>query len=127
MKKKANSPQFSFRTRFLLHAGPRNVRRFINLWELYTDAVAKEAELRERDQVLDLESFTLLRRDNSAVLLCFSLIEYALGIDLEDEVYEDVNFMDAYWAACDYVCWTNVCFYCIFTDYFCTFIKPPLY
>jgi len=96
-----------FRTRFLLHAGPRNVRRFINLWELYTDAVAKEAELRERDQVLDLESFTLLRRDNSAVLLCFSLIEYALGIDLEDEVYEDVNFMDAYWAACDYVCWTN--------------------
>ena len=87
------------------------MKRFINLWERYTDAVAKEAELRERGQILDLKSFTPLRRQNSAVLLCFSLIEYTLGIDLEDEVYEDSTFMDAYWAACDHVCWANVCLY----------------
>jgi hypothetical protein len=85
------------------------VERFINLWKRYTDAVAREAELRERGQILDLKSFTPLRRHNSAVLLCFSLIEYTLGIDLDDEVYEDATFMDAYWAACDHVCWANVC------------------
>ena len=87
------------------------MRRFINLWERYTDAVAKEAELRERGQIPDLKSFIPLRRDNSAVLLCFSIIEYTLGIDLDDEVYEDATFMDAYWAACDHVCWANVCFF----------------
>jgi hypothetical protein len=86
------------------------VRRFTDLCERYTDAVAKEAELRERGRVLDVKSFIPLRRNNSAVLLCFSLVEYILGIDLEDEVYEDGTFLDAYWAACDFVCWSNVCF-----------------
>lgn len=85
------------------------MRRFADLCERYTDAVSKEAELRERGEVLDVKSFIPLRRDNSAVLLCFSLVEYILGIDLEDKVYQDIIFMDAYWAACDYVCWTNVC------------------
>jgi hypothetical protein len=85
------------------------MKRFIKLWEQYTVAVGKEAELRERGQVLDLKSFTRLRRDNSAVLPSFALVEYILGFDLEDEVYEDATFMDAYWAACDYVCWSNVC------------------
>ena len=87
------------------------MKRFIDLWERYANAVAKEAELRERGQILGLKSFTALRRQNSAVLLCFAIIEYTLGIDLEDEVYEDPTFMDAYWAACDHVCWANVCFF----------------
>lgn len=107
---KSHRPGFRFRARFLRLAGPRNERRFIDLCESYTDAVAIEAELRERGEVLDVKSFIPLRRNNSAVLLCFSLVEYILGIDLDDEVYEDATFMDAYWAACDYVCWSNVCF-----------------
>ncbi|KAF8802538.1 terpenoid synthase [Phlegmacium glaucopus] len=101
-----------FRARFLRLAGPRNMRRFAEFCKRYTDAVAEEAELRERGEVLDVKSFIPLRRDNSAVALCFSLVECALGIDLEDEVYEDTTFMDAYWAACDYICWTNdICSY----------------
>lgn len=98
------------------------MKRFINLWEKYTDSVAKEAELRERGQVLDIESFIPHRRDNSAILLCFSLIEYILGIDLEDEVYEDPTFLDAYWAACDHVWWANVCFTLLYHLYI--YIKP---
>lgn len=98
-----------FRARFLRLAGPKNVRRFGDLCETYTQCVAKEAELRERGQVLGVDDFIPLRRQNSAVLLCFSLVEYILGIDLDDEIYEDEAFMDAYWAACDYVCWANVC------------------
>lgn len=97
-----------FRIRFLRLAGPKNARRFSDLCEQYTQCVAREAELRERGEVLDLESFIPLRRNNSAVLLCFALAEYILGIDLDDEVYEDSTFRDAYWAACDFVCWANV-------------------
>ena len=67
-----------------------------------------EAELREKKKVADLASFIPLRRYNSAVLLCFALVEYILGIDLADDVYEDKTFLEAYWAACDHVCWANV-------------------
>jgi hypothetical protein len=97
-----------FRIRFLRLAGPKNAQRFSDLCEQYTQCVAREAELRERGEVLDLESFIPLRRNNSAVLLCFALAEYILGIDLDDGVYEDSAFRDAYWAACDFVCWANV-------------------
>lgn len=89
-------------------AGPNNIRRFTELCESYTDCVAREAELRERGEVLGLDDFVSLRRQNSAVLLCYSLVEYILGIDLADEVYEDATFAKAYWAACDFVCWANV-------------------
>jgi len=100
-----------FRARFLRLAGPKNVRRFANLCESYTQCVGREAELRERGHVLNVDDFIPHRRQNSAVLLCFALVEYILGIDLDDEVYEDKAFSDAYWAACDYVCWANVRFF----------------
>ncbi|KAJ3510122.1 hypothetical protein NLJ89_g4856 [Agrocybe chaxingu] len=96
-----------FRARFLRLAGPKNVARFVALCESYTACVGKEAELRESSQVLGVKEFIPLRRQNSAVLLCFSLVEYILGIDLDDEVYRDENFLNAYWAACDHVCWAN--------------------
>ncbi|KAH6909048.1 isoprenoid synthase domain-containing protein [Coprinopsis sp. MPI-PUGE-AT-0042] len=96
-----------FRERFVRLAGPNNIRRFAELCDSYTDCVAKEAELRERGEVLGLEDFIALRRQNSAVLLCYSLVEYILGIDLPDSVFDDPGFSKAYWAACDFVCWAN--------------------
>lgn len=67
-----------------------------------------EAELRERGEVLDVEPFIALRRENSAVRLCLDLIEYCWGIDLPDEVFEDEAFTEIYWAAVDLICWANV-------------------
>ncbi|KAF5309463.1 hypothetical protein D9619_012389 [Psilocybe cf. subviscida] len=96
-----------FRDRYRRLAGPRQVQRFNRLGEMYAECISAEAEFRERGEYPNLETFIPLRRNNSAVLLPFSLVEYALGIDLEDEVYEDPNFSAAYWAACDYVCWVN--------------------
>ncbi|KAF4613646.1 hypothetical protein D9613_007876 [Agrocybe pediades] len=96
-----------FRARFLSLAGPKNVKRFAELCESYTDCVAVEAELRERGEIPDLATFIPLRRNNSAVFLCLSLVECLLGIDLDDEVYEDENFKAALLAACDHVCWAN--------------------
>ncbi|KAF9534914.1 isoprenoid synthase domain-containing protein [Crepidotus variabilis] len=96
-----------FRARFLRLAGPNTVKRFADLCETYTQCVGREAELREHNQILGLEEFVPHRRQNSAVLLCFTLVEYVVGLDLKDEVYEDTTFRDAYFAACDYVCWSN--------------------
>ena len=72
------------------------------------EAVEREAELREMCEVLDMKSFETLRRENSAIRLCFGLFEFALGIDLPDDLFEDKAFMDLYWAAADMVCWANV-------------------
>ena len=89
-------------------AGANCRRRFLEHCEDYIEAISKEAEYRERDEVLDMERYETLRRENSAVRLCFMLAMYALGIDLPDEVFEDSTFMTVYFAACDLVCWANV-------------------
>nr|UPX76565.1 putative 1,10 3RNPP carbon cyclization sesquiterpene synthase 147 [Hypholoma fasciculare] len=96
-----------FRARFYRLAGPKNAKRWETLCQAYTDCVATEAELREQGKVLPLKDFIPLRRNNSAVVLCFALNEYNLGIDLDDEVYQDETFLEAYWAAVDHVCWAN--------------------
>ena len=89
-------------------AGANCRRRFLKHCEDYIEAISKEAEYRERDEVLDMERYETLRRENSAVRLCFMLSMYALDIDLPDEVFEDSAFMTVYFAACDLVCWANV-------------------
>lgn len=58
--------------------------------------------------MLDVQSYVRLRRNNSAVLSCFGLIEYAYGTDLPDEAFEDPGFRQLLDGACDIVCWTNV-------------------
>ena len=93
------------------YAAPASFRRFVNHSAAYVEAVAVEAELRERDEVLDVAHFIPLRRENSAVRACFGLFEFARGIELPDAVFEDETFMKLYWAAVDMVCWANVRFH----------------
>ena len=88
--------------------GPKCFKRFTGLCKNYIEAVAKEAELRERNEILDFETYKHLRRENSAVRLCYCLIEQAFGIDLPDEVFEDPVFKRMYFAAVDMVGWSNV-------------------
>ncbi|KAI0360075.1 terpenoid synthase [Trametes cingulata] len=96
-----------FKQRLLDSAGPNSYRRFLMHCDEYVNAVAREAEYRERGEVLDMESFQTLRRENSAIRLCFGLFEFALGIDLPDVIFHDPHFMTLYWAAADMVCWSN--------------------
>ncbi|RDB26083.1 Linoleate 10R-lipoxygenase COP4 [Hypsizygus marmoreus] len=96
-----------FRTRFLRLCRPKATARFLKHWETYCASVVKEAELREANTILDVDSFIALRRENSAVRLCYGLVEYCLGTDLPDDVFEDPTFMEIYWAAVDLVCWAN--------------------
>ncbi|KAI0261488.1 terpenoid synthase [Gloeopeniophorella convolvens] len=96
-----------FRERLTRTSGPCSFRRFLKHCEDYIDGVGREAEYRERGEVLDMESFKHLRRENSAIRLCFGLFEFSLGIDLPDEVFENPVFQNLYWAAADMVCWAN--------------------
>ncbi|KAI9000521.1 terpenoid synthase [Trametes punicea] len=96
-----------FTVRLLKHCGPLTYRRFIKHCRDYIEAVAKEAELRERGVVLDPKSYEILRRENSAVRFCFGLAGYALGIDLPDEVVEHPAFMAMHLSTVDMVCWSN--------------------
>ncbi|KAI5116915.1 hypothetical protein M0805_002120 [Coniferiporia weirii] len=96
-----------FRAHVLEQLGPKNLRRFLNSYKSYANAVGKEAEYREKGIVLSLEEYRIFRRENSAVQPCFDVIESCFGIDLPDEVYEDPTFKRIYNAALDMVLWSN--------------------
>ncbi|KAH8831311.1 isoprenoid synthase domain-containing protein [Flagelloscypha sp. PMI_526] len=96
-----------YRTRLLRRIGPNSARRFMKMCEDYINAVSREAKLRESGEILDLKPYIHLRRENSAVRLCFGLYEMCLGLDLPHYVFEDPSFMTVYFAACDHVCWAN--------------------
>ncbi|EJD35083.1 terpenoid synthase [Auricularia subglabra TFB-10046 SS5] len=81
--------------------------RFVDACEKYVAATAREAELRERGEVLDLDSYQALRRENSAMRPCLCIMEFALGLSLPDRVYKDEHFSTVYWAVGDMVCWAN--------------------
>lgn len=98
----------SFKKRLFNEAKPNCQRRFVQHCAEYLQAVSYEADLRERGQTLDLEEYTVLRRENSGVRPCFALFEYVLGIDLPDEVFEDPVFASLYFATADMVFWSNV-------------------
>ena len=85
-----------------------------------------EAEYRERGEILDMESFKHLRRENSAIRLCFGLFEYSLGIDLPDEVFQHPIFERLYWAAADMVCWANVCLSLSSLPHYCSHLTEVL-
>ncbi|KAG1773547.1 isoprenoid synthase domain-containing protein [Suillus occidentalis] len=96
-----------FRQAIIRSAKPQCFKHFLTNLKRYTKAVAQEAELRETGEVLDLMNFIPLRRENSGVRCCFAFIEYNLGIELSDAVFNDPIFRSVYFAAVDMVCWTN--------------------
>lgn len=97
-----------FRERLFKKAPLKARQRFVQHCADYIDAVAREARLRQQGEVLGLQEYTLLRRENSGVRPCFAFFEYVHAIDLPDEVFEDPVFMRLYYAAVDMICWANV-------------------
>ncbi|TCD63578.1 terpene cyclase [Steccherinum ochraceum] len=91
----------------LAKMGPACYRRYLKNCEDYITAVGKEAHYREHGIVLDLESFQVLRRENSAVRTCFGLFGLTLDLDLPDEVANHEVMMKMHLAAVDMVCWSN--------------------
>ncbi|KAI0325771.1 terpenoid synthase [Cubamyces sp. BRFM 1775] len=96
-----------FNVRLLERCGPVTHRRFVEYWEMYLAAVTREAELRERGEILDPESYKKLRREGSSVRVCLVIAGYALGIDFPDEIFEHPAMMAMHLAITDMVCWSN--------------------
>lgn len=68
----------------------------------------REAELREKTIVLDMQSYMVLRRENSAVRYCFGLFGYLLDLDLPDTIFYHPVMMRLHLAAVDMICIANV-------------------
>ncbi|KAI5835131.1 terpenoid synthase [Schizophyllum commune Tattone D] len=96
-----------FRERLIVGIGPRCFERFSKHSEDYVNACAVEAQLRDEGKILSIQEFLPVRRDNSGVRPGFDLIEYCLGIDLPEFVFENPTFQEFYWASLDMICWQN--------------------
>lgn len=94
--------------RILSVCGPHTFKQFVERCTIYLRCVSDEAKLRETQGVLDLQSYTAARRENSAIRTCFSLFSVALDMDYPDAMFEDPIYERLYFAAADMVCWSNV-------------------
>lgn len=82
--------------------------RFIKLCGDYVDANIRQAELRERGEILDLDAFIPFRRQHSGVPLCLGVIEFVIGTDIPDAVLEHPIMASLHLAAVDMVWLANV-------------------
>lgn len=89
---------------------PACYARFLKHCEDYIGANIRQAELRERGEVLDLDAFIRLRRENSGVPICIGIIGFIRGRDIPDEVFEHPVMTRLYLAAVDMVWLSNVTF-----------------
>ncbi|KAI6008809.1 isoprenoid synthase domain-containing protein [Pisolithus orientalis] len=97
----------SFFDRFRQTAGPGCTERFIHGFYLFFAASEREVERRSKGYIADLESYIAYRRDTSACKPCYAMIEYAVGIDLPDEVVSHPAIMAMGEAANDMISWSN--------------------
>lgn len=80
----------------------------------HVTATSQQAANRAGDEIPTIEEFIKLRRDTSGVRLIFSLVEYALGLDLPDDVIEDLiieELVDCANDISEYRCWTALILY----------------
>ena len=82
--------------------------RFLKHCEAYISANIRQAELRERGEVPDLDAFIPLRREHSGVPICIGVIGFVVGRDIPDEVFEHPVMTRLYLAAVDMVWLANV-------------------
>ncbi|KAK7037257.1 hypothetical protein VNI00_011248 [Paramarasmius palmivorus] len=96
-----------FRDNHLSRAGPETARRFLDHCKQTFSAFSKEAELRERSEVLSIRDYLTLRKETSGVRTCFDLSECLMGVDLPEAIYNMDSFRKGYEASMDLVCLAN--------------------
>ena len=77
--------------------------------QMFFHAVYQQAQDRANKTVPDLVTYIALRRDSSACQVFFDLIEYALGIELPEDVTEHPVITALRRDANDLISWSNVC------------------
>jgi len=92
----------------MAEGSPGFQKRFIHTMDLFFKAVAIQARDRAAGVVPGLEDYIVMRRDTSSCKICWTLIEYANGLDLPDEVVEHRTIQNLDEATNDLVTWSNV-------------------
>nr|WES10309.1 microbial terpene synthase-like protein 8 [Dryopteris fragrans] len=92
-----------------MHIGmPPNLRaRFISTMADYFDAIKVQATYRQVHQLPYMEAYMDIRRQASFILPAFSLVEYAMGIELDENVYAHPQLQEFRNTAVDYICLCN--------------------
>jgi hypothetical protein len=90
-------------------ASPGIQHKFLRDTKLYLDAVHELVDNRAANMTLGVDDYTKLRRGTGALEICYAMGEYALGIDVPDEVLRNPLFEDMMTMAVDVVIFSNVC------------------
>jgi len=77
--------------------------------DLFFQSVVYQTVQRSQGVIPDMESYLVIRRDNSGCKPCFQLAEFAAGIDLPNEVTQHPIIQSLEEATNDLVTWSNVC------------------
>jgi len=96
-----------FWVRMLKTIGPNAKTRFIETMDGYFQSIMQQASHRASGSIPGLESYIHLRRDTSGCKSGFALSEYALHIDLPNEVVEHPVMAEIMNAANDNISWYN--------------------
>nr|WES10307.1 microbial terpene synthase-like protein 6 [Dryopteris fragrans] len=77
--------------------------RFVSTMEDYLHAIKVQATFRKLHRLPDMQAYLEIRRQASFILPCIALLEYALGIELEEEVYNNPLVEKFRYLALDYI------------------------
>ena len=98
----------SYWSRCIRDAGPGMQARYRGNMENFFKSIESEANSRDSNSLPSIETYMILRRDNSGCQPCFDFIEYALGFDLPDFVINDHIFQTLVQCANDFISLSNV-------------------
>ena len=87
---------------------PNFQRRFVQHHADYVNSVVREAECRTGKIQMDFDEFVTFRRLTSGARCVYVVMEFALGIDLPDEVFDNEAFQRMHSAAEDLIGLSNV-------------------
>jgi len=81
--------------------------RMINAFYTYTQATLQQTTNRSVDKIPSIDEYIQIRRDTSAVKIGFAVLEYSLGLNFPDAVFEDPAMAELWVAGNDILTWAN--------------------
>lgn len=100
--------RYSYWSRCIADAKPAVQHRFKETLAQFFESVNLQARDRDANTIPDLESFIDIRRDTSGCKSVFDLVEYAMDIELPDEVLDHPVIAALKQGSNDLVTWSNV-------------------
>ncbi|KAJ7131398.1 isoprenoid synthase domain-containing protein [Mycena epipterygia] len=105
--KDPDGPVPTFRFARMLQEWSRGKCSFVDAFLLYTEASLSQTSHRINGNTSTVEEFIQIRRNSSGLKLVFAFIEYAMGLDIPDEIHNDSSMIAVVQAAADIVAWNN--------------------